>query len=119
MNTEGLVLHRRPGSDGLEEDLLLILGREDDDADRGQLASDALRGLDAGEPWQIHLDDQDVRLQLVCLRDGLFAVGSHTDDLHVRLFLDHLPDAHGGEATRIGEKDPDRAFGPIVHSCSL
>src|SRR6266581_1110635 len=65
------------------------------------------------------LEATAVRLQLVRLRDGLFTVGSHADDLHVRLFLDDLPDAHGGDATRIGEKDPDRAFGPFAHSCSL
>src|SRR5205823_15114771 len=67
----------------------------------------------------IHLDDEHVRLELVRLRDRLFTVGSDGDDLHVRFLLDDLPDSHCRDPTRVGQKDPDRALGPLAHSCSL
>ena len=106
------------GADRLKQDLLLVLGREDHDRDRGQLTPHALGRLDAGKSRKVDLDDEDVGFELVGLRHGLLAVRCDAHDLHVRLFVDDLPDAHGRDATRIREQDPDRALGPIAHECS-
>ena len=108
----------RSGADGLEQDLLLVLGREDHDRDRGQLTPHALGRLDAGKSRKVDLDDEDVGFELVGLRHGLLAVRRDAHDLHIRLFVDDLPDAHGRNATRIREQDPDRALGLLVHECS-
>jgi len=66
-----------------------------------------LRRFDARELRQVHLDDEDVRLELDRFRDSVLSVGDDGEDLHVGFLLEDLHDAECGEAAGVGENDPD------------
>ena len=98
----------RAGPDRIEERLLFLEGGQHDDGDVRELAAHPLGRLDTTQSREIRFDDEDVRLELDRLRDGVLPVGDGGKDLHVGLTLEHLRDAKGGEPARVGQHDADR-----------
>ena len=108
---------RRAGLDGVEQRVLVLFGRQDDDRRRGELPLDPLGRLDAAGRGQreVHEDHVGVgRERRVHRRPGVVRLG---DDLEVGLALEDLADADAEQRVVVDDDDPHPLVGlvaPIV-----
>ncbi len=110
-------VRRGTGSDRVEERLLPVVRREDDDADLWKLTSDARCGLIPRDRAEVGVDDRDVGFGLDRLRDRLLAVVDRGDDLDVGLRVKDLTEAESVrrlEASRTRTTERRSAFAVLA-----
>ena len=97
---EGVFEDDAAGADvqGLDDLLGADGGGEQDDLDRGHAGHDGAHGLKAGQAGHLHVEEEDVGLELEGLGDGFVAVGGVADDfkaLRLREHVAHADADHG------------------------
>src|SRR6185369_15016647 len=96
-----------PRADHLQDVLLVVVHRQDEDAGRRKRLVDPARRLDPGEARHADVEDDDVRLRLQRLLHGLADVGSLRDDFDVRARLQDPDQTLAHDRVIVGDEDPD------------
>jgi hypothetical protein len=87
------------------EDVLGVVGREDEHLGVGMQCPDALGGLHAVETRHSEVHQNDVRLERLYLADRLFTVGSFADHIELLLGGEHALDAGSHHGMVVDDKD--------------
>ncbi len=90
----------------LEEVLLVVVHRQDQDAQVRQQAGQLARGLQPGQPRHRDVQDRQVRLLLARQADRLRAVAGLGHHRQVRFVVEDQPDTATDQRVVVGEHDP-------------
>jgi hypothetical protein len=101
-----------PGVQGLEDVLVVVERREDEDPGRRTAGEDAPGGLEPVEPRHADVHEDDVGSPPGGQRDGLEAVGGLADHLEVRLAGEQQPEPAADHLLVVRQQDADRHVGP-------